>query len=160
MERNLPTKPLTWILAILHLIWIIGFMWVGVFFIPQKYRWIWIALMVLDFVHWKFSSGECMLSYYEKKAENPDYKLGDDPELTYAWVILGKITGLTMLQLRQLHAFITQVVFIYAIADQTLGYNPYNLKYGVRTIIFIILLILTQKYVTFDSFNNIANDLK
>jgi len=157
---ELPKKPLTWVLSILHLIWIIGFMWVGVFFIPQKYRWIWLALMVADFVHWKFAEGECMLSYYEKKAENPDYKLGQDPELTYAWVILGKITGLTMLELRKIHGLVTQLVFIYVVADQTLVYNPMNIDYRIRTVVFLVLLTLTQKYVSFDSFNNIANDLK
>lgn len=161
-ERNdeLPKKPLTWVLAITHLLWIVGFMWVAVFFIPQKYRWIWVILMVADFVHWKFAEGECMLSYYEKKAENPDYKLGQDPELTYAWVILGKITGLSMLELRKIHASITQAVFIYVLADQTLVYNLFNKNYKIRTVIFLVLVLLTQKYVSFDSFDNIAKDLK
>jgi membrane protein YdbS with pleckstrin-like domain len=54
---ELPKKPLTWVLSILHLICIIGFMWVGVFFIPQKYRWIWVVIMVAVFVHWKFAEG-------------------------------------------------------------------------------------------------------
>jgi hypothetical protein len=98
-----------------------------------------------------------MLSYYEKKAENPDYKLGQKPEFTYAWVILEKITGLTTLEILKIHALVTQLVFTYVVADQTLVYNPMHIDYRIRTVVFLVLLTLMQKYFSFES---IANDLK
>lgn len=156
----LPTSWLTWFLAIIHILWIVGLMWIAVFFIPQKYRWIWITVMLAEFVHWHFSKGECMLSYWEKKAEDPNYNLGDNPELTYAWVILKKWTGVNIIDLRQLHAQITQIVFIWAIADQILVYNPLNLDYPYRIMIFLYALFFTIQYISFDSFNQISNDLE
>ena len=156
----LPKKPLTWIIALIHLTWIIGFMWLGPFFIPQKYRMVWVIIMLANFMHWSYTKGECILSYYEKYAEDDSYQLGDNPELTYAWVILGKVTGLTILQLRKIHGYLTNAVFTFVLADQILIYNPFDLEYYVRTTIFILTVILTQKHVSFDSFNNLAKDLK
>lgn len=160
MDNELPKKPLTWILAIIHILWIVGVMWFGVFLLPSKLRIIWIAVMLLEYMHWRLIKGECMLSYWEKKSEDPSYKLGDNPELTYAWVILGKLTGLTMKELRMIHAQITQLVFIFAIADQLLVQNYFHIEYYIRTIVFLITLLLTLQYVSFDSFNLLANDLK
>lgn len=154
----LPKKPLTWFLAIMHIIWIIGFMWILVFLIPQRYRWIWIIIMLIEYVHWHFAKGECYLSYLEKKSEDPSYKLGDNPELTYAWVILGHLTGYTMKQLRMIHADITQLVFIFAIADQLLVSDQFIKDYTIRTIVFMFALIFTLKHVSFDSFDLIANE--
>jgi hypothetical protein len=156
----LPKNPITWILAVIHILWILGFMWIGVLFTPQKYRWIWILLMVAEFVHWHFSKGECMLSYYEKRYEDPRYKLGDNPELTYAWVILGHITNMSMKELRMLHAQITQIMFIFAVADQVLVYNIFNVEYTIRMILFLYFLYFVITFVSFDSFQLLANDLK
>lgn len=160
MDVPLPKKPLTWALAIIHITWIIGFMWFGPFFIPQKYRVLWVVIMIANLAHWSFASGECIISYYEKSAEDESYKLGDNPELTYAWVILGRLTGMTMLQLRKMHALITNAVFTFVLADQILVYNPLNIEYSTRIAVFVLSSLLTQRYVSFDSFNNIANDLK
>lgn len=156
----LPKNPITWILAILHIVWIVGIMWFAVLLIPQKYRSIWILVMIFEFIHWKFFKGECLVSYYEKKFEDPNYKMGDNPELTYAWVILGHVTNLSMRQLRMLHAQITQIMFIFALADQVLVYNIFNVEYTIRMIIFIYLLYFVIKFVSFDSFEVLANDLK
>ena len=156
----LPKSLMTWVLSITHIMWIVGLMWVSVFFIPQKYRWVWIVVMMVEFVHWHFSKGECMLSYWEKVSENPDYKLGDNAELTYAWVILKHFTGLNIMQLRSMHAQITQIVFIFALADQILVYNLFNLDYSYRIVLFLYALFFTVNYISFDSFNLISNDLK
>ena len=156
----LPKSLMTWILAIIHILWIVGVMWIGVFLIPSKYRWIWILVMLMEFVHWHFSKGECMLSYWEKKSEDPSYELGTNPELTYAWVILKHITGLNIMQLRRMHAMITQIVFIFALADQILVRNYFNLEYAYRVVIFLYALFFSVTYISFDSFNQISHDLK
>jgi hypothetical protein len=116
--------------------------------------------MIANLAHWSFASGECILSYFEKKAEDSSYKLGDNPELTYAWVILGRVTGMTMLQLRKMHAAITNAVFTFVLADQILVYDPFNIDYSTRVGIFVLMAVLTQRCISFDSFNNISNDLK
>lgn len=160
MDVPLPKKPLTWAISLVHITWIVGVMWLGPFIVPQKYRVLWLGIMIANLAHWSYASGECILSYLEKKAENNSYKLGDNPELTYAWVILGRITGMTMLQLRKMHAAITNAVFTFVLADQILVYNPLNIDYSTRVGIFVLTTVLTQKCISFDSFNNIANDLK
>ena len=164
---DLPSKPLTWVLASVHIAYIVGWMWLGPFWLPQKLRGFWIATMVAQIVHWHVSpGGECVLSLAEKRSEDPDYRAGDDPKLTYAWVILGRATGLSISRLRRLHALITQVAFVYALADQTLvadrvfGFwdvskNDTN-DTRTRTALFVAALIPTLKFVTFDSFDSVA----
>ena len=147
---------MTWLLALLHIVWIVGVMWVGVFLLPQRLRYLWVILMLVQMYHWTFSSGECVLSYLEKKAEDPSYKLGENPELTYAWVILGRLTGASMLTLRKVHAVVTQAVFIFALADIILVHNQLRLGDAARTVAFIACLVPTLELVSFDSFDRIA----
>ena len=154
----MPKHTQTYILAWIHIIWIIVFMWIGVFFIPSKYRWIWLLIMCFEIIHWKFSKGECLLSYYEKRSEDPDYELGNNPELTYAWVILKNITGLSIKELRKIHAELTKIVFIYVLADQILLHNFFNIHDDYRVMIFMFALVLTFQYVSFDSFELLSNN--
>ena len=155
-------KYTTFLIAVVHLTYIICFMWLGPLLLfrgscQNKYTLlIWCLFMIGQVVHWKGIKGECVLSYWEKKMEDPKYKLGSDPELTYAWVILEKLTGFDIKQIRKFHGKITQIIFIYAVSSLSLGCNIMKLSKPLNTLMFLILTYFVTTYISFDSFDMIG----
>ena len=46
------------------------------------------AICIVQFTHWVFLKGECLLSYLEKRSENPWYVMGSDIKKSYVWNIM------------------------------------------------------------------------
>ena len=150
MDNIYPQTLLIWIITLIHIV-IILFIWFGIFLIPQKYKYIYILINILIVLHWKLLKGECILSYLEKKLENPNYKLGYDKKKSYSWTIIQYLinitpTDKTLNNLRNLHTTIRLSMLIYAFADQILIYNLLNISNNYRIIIFITSVILSLTY--------------
>lgn len=49
------------------------------YIIPTAYDVYFVAFAFITVLSWIVFKNECILSYYEKKMENPDYEMGSDP---------------------------------------------------------------------------------
>lgn len=158
-------KPYTRFLAFIHLMYILGVMWFGpyILFFHLKNKpctlltWmiIWLVTIFIQLAHWYIpeSKNECFLSYLEKKSENPDYVKGSDPEKTYSWELLQDIWPCTIKikTLRQIHMVVAKLAFLSAIFFITAYNKCVPNHHTVKQSMFVILSMLTMKYMCFDS---------
>ena len=69
-------KLTTFAIALIHLAYIVGFMWLGPFFTLRNscgnkyYLLFWALFLIAQILHWEGFKGECILSYWEKKCED------------------------------------------------------------------------------------------
>jgi len=72
-------KLLLNIIMFIHLLVEIFFsFYLIIFYNTKKYDITYSILLFIIFLHWKLFKGECLLSYFEKKLLNNNYKMGDD----------------------------------------------------------------------------------
>ena len=141
-----PKNSLVWLFSFIHLsIYIILFM--GMFIIPQNNRYIYIYISLFLGVHWIFLKGECLISYIEKKIENPTYKMGDDIQLSYAPCILHIMLGRSISRrslddMRKELLKLLLLFYLFILADQLLVYNLFKISYNFNIILFIICTYL------------------
>lgn len=57
---------------------------------PKRFWWLLPLYFVFILFHWRLFRNECILTYFEKKVINPDYRLGDDVRNAYYWAITGR----------------------------------------------------------------------
>ena len=157
----------TCLVALIHLLYIVGFMWLAPYFIYMmsynnpcrltSYMLFWIFVIIVQILHWGTSimNNECILSYWEKKLEDPNYVKGSEPNKTYAWIILQNLFGnvFSVQQIRAFHMVATKVAFFFAIATLTLMNDCVKLVQNtpVKLIAYAVLTGLVSKYLCFDS---------
>lgn len=66
------------VIGIVHLIFSILIGVYGVIFPKNVFDFWYILWHFIVNIHWTFLNGECFLTYYFKKMQNPNYKAGDD----------------------------------------------------------------------------------
>lgn len=156
---------ITFIIAMIHLLYIIGLMWLGPFLLyfnlkacPLVYWTLaWCVCILIQILHWSMSSmnNECILSYWEKKAEDPNYVKGSEPDKTYAWILLRKMLGnhVTIPQIRAFHMVMSKVAFLFAVYLLTLNNQcfPKNPSETLRLTAYAGLTGMTLKFLCFDS---------
>lgn len=153
-------------IALVHLIYIIGVMWLGPYIIymkgggncKQMYVMVaWMIVIVFQVAHWAIPQmeNECILSYWEKKLEDPQYVKGSLPSKTYAWVLLRDLLGqsVTIEQIRSVHKIASKVAFLFAISNLTLQNDCiFKSKHpNTRLFAYILGTIFAVKSVSFDS---------
>ena len=160
-------KISTFLVALVHLLYIIGFMWLAPYLIYLNmckkpciltyYMVFWIFVVVVQILHWgtAIMNNECILSYLEKKLEDPNYTRGSEPSKTYSWIILQNITGniLSIQQIRAFHMIATKVAFFFAIMSLTVMNNcmKFMKDVKIKLITYAILTGFALQYVCFDS---------
>ena len=69
--------PILWFIRWFHFYFLFFVCFYPLLF-PKKYDLFYLFIILLLLIHWATFRGECILSYFEKKILNPEYKLGDD----------------------------------------------------------------------------------
>ena len=154
-------KILTFFIACVHLIYIIGVMWLGpliIFYnsktnnVCEHKKWYmgYLVIVLLQIMHWflNISKNECVLSYLEKKSEDKNYVKGQDPEKTYAWIILNNVTGIPINTIREYHGILSKVSFLTALFVISFQCD----KTKSRMLMTYIFMFFALKYVQLDSF--------
>jgi hypothetical protein len=158
-------KPLTLLISLIHLCYIVGIMWLGPFLLylsTSKCRLVywtlaWVVCILVQLLHWGTSvmRNECILSYWEKKAEDPSYVKGSEPDKTYAWILLRNILGnrVTIEQIRAFHLVMSKVAFLFAVCLLTLHNQcfPKRSSETAKLIAYAGLSGLVLRYLCFDS---------
>jgi hypothetical protein len=140
-------KTFTFFIAIIHLVYIIGVMWLGPLFIylftrgftpcsKTKIMGAYMAVIIAQILHWRTKSmnNECILSLWEKRSQDSNYVTGSEPEKTFAWILILKIfPSMKIEDLRCFHIAISKLSFLFAILFMlTAGTNCFwkNTKSG------------------------------
>lgn len=158
-------RILTFAIALIHLVYIVSIMWLGPFLLYKGvanqpcrltyYTIAWSIMIFLQIAHWAIPSmkNECIVSYWEKKAEDPTYIKGTRPTETYAWVILQNMLGnsVTISQIREFHMVMTKVACLFAVVLLTLKNKCFIKNNNHRVIAYAIMTAFTSKYVCLDS---------
>lgn len=160
-------KISTFLVAFIHLVYIIGFMWLAPYFIYlnvykkpcvlTSYMVFWIFVIVVQILHWgtAIMNNECILSYWEKKLEDPNYVKGSEPNKTYAWILLQNVTGniASIQQIRAFHMIATKVAFFFAVVSLTVMNDcmKFMKDVQVKLIAYAVLTGLVLHYLCFDS---------
>jgi hypothetical protein len=116
---------------------------------------VWFLVIGVQFLHWFVpqSKNECILSYWEKKSEDPTYVKGSQPEKTFAWILLQTMLPgeIEIITLRRIHFVVTKCTFVLALFMITV-YNQCVPNYNtLKWSLFGVLGYLAVEYVCFDS---------
>lgn len=159
-------KGSTFLIALIHLFYIIGIMWIGPFLLYLNVRdkctlvyWTlaWCVCIMVQLFHWGTSvmNNECILSYWEKKAEDPNYVKGAEPEKTYAWILLHNALGNTVSvkQIRTFHMVISKVAFLFAVFLLTMNNKclPKETNELLKVTTYAALTGAVLRFLCFDS---------
>jgi len=156
-------KPLTLCIALVHILYIIGVMWLGpvliyMFYNPcnqMKLIGSYMVVIMIQFMHWRAKSmnHECILSLWEKRSEEPTYVAGSEPEKTYAWILMQKaLPCTTIMGLREFHMYISKLSLLLAIYMITAGNTCLKTNHtGLLYIIWIISSYYANRFICFDS---------
>lgn len=166
-NTHIQMKISTFLVAFIHLVYIIGFMWLAPYFIYlnvykkpcvlTSYMVFWIFVIVVQILHWgtAIMNNECILSYWEKKLEDPNYVKGSEPNKTYAWILLQNVTGniASIQQIRAFHMIATKVAFFFAVVSLTVMNDcmKFMKDVQVKLIAYAVLTGLVLQYLCFDS---------
>jgi len=96
-----------WVLTV----YVLGYALVVYVYGPSKWDAIYIAYIILLHVHWLFNKNECIISLYEKKEVDPDYKVGQCPYIHPYTLKLNEYIGTTVATLLAAF-FLVPVVFV------------------------------------------------
>ena len=158
-------KIFTLIIALIHLFYIIGLMWLGPFLlyltVTNKCSLVyltiaWCVCIIVQILHWGTSvmSNECILSYLEKLSEDPKYVKGSDPDKTYAWILLSRFTGgVEIRKIRAFHLVMSKVAFLFAVALLTLNNRclPKTVSETTKVVAYAVLTGLVSRFICLDS---------
>jgi L-asparagine transporter-like permease len=64
--------------------------------LSSKYDFLYFFMLLILALGWNIFKGECLISYYEKKFQNPEYKLGTNNKVPFKNLLGEKITNLIM----------------------------------------------------------------
>lgn len=71
---------LLWLIQIIHILnELFISLYIFIFFDTKKYDIYFCNYLLILLIHWLLLKNECILSYFEKKLKNKNYKLGDKP---------------------------------------------------------------------------------
>jgi len=158
-------KFLTFIIALIHLFYIIGIMWLGPFLLYLTvvnkcslvyWTLAWCVCILVQLLHWGTSvmRNECILSYWEKLSEDPNYVKGSEPDKTYSWILLSRfIGGVEIPRIREFHMVMSKVAFLFAVALLTLNNRcfPKTVNETTKVVAYAALTGLVSKFLCFDS---------
>ena len=144
-------KPLTFVIALFHTVYVVGFMWLGPYFIHRRHQTtnkffiLWLLLSLAMMAHWHLPcmKQECVLSLLEKKTEDPEYVTGSEPNKSYIWNLLNQATGVSIPRLFSFHLLVSKIAFLFAVTSVTLQNK--GLKH--KEILYVVLTALTLQYV-------------
>ena len=124
-------KLSTYVLALFHAVYVVGFMWLGPWLIlmyRKNRAWMlwWLLCSLVMIGHWylPMMKQECVLAYLEKRREDPSYVLGSEPYKSYVWVLFHEWTGLPVRDIFAFHRLVSKVMFLLAVSVVTLLNNP------------------------------------
>lgn len=155
-------KPLTYVITIIHLIYVICVMWFGPllihFNVPgcKKHALyiLYLFAIGIQVIHWGFSSmqGECILSILEKRSEDPEYVVGSDPKKTFIWEFLNTFVPCVSVHAwRQFHMVVSKTSCYFALFLLTIGNDCWSAVTCVKTMLWVICSIFVTCFVSFDS---------
>lgn len=156
-------KFLTCVIALIHLFYIIGIMWLGPFLlyltVSNKCSLVywtlaWCVCILAQILHWGAMQNECILSYWEKLAEDPKYEKGSEPDKTYSWILLSRCSGgVEIHKIRAFHMVMSKVAFLFAVALLTVNNRclPKTVNETTKVMGYAALTGLVSRFLCFDS---------
>ncbi len=144
-------KPLTFVIALLHTVYVVSFMWLGPYILVAKNKsntrlvFLWLLLSLAMMAHWHLPcmKQECVVSLLEKKTEDPGYVTGSEPNKSYLWTLLNQATGVSIPCLFSFHLLVSKIAFLFAVTSVTLQ----NKRLKHKEILYVVLTALTLQYI-------------
>ena len=149
-------KLSTYVLALFHAVYVVGFMWFGPWLIlmsrsvhrNRTWMMVWLLCSLLMIGHWylPMMKQECVLAYLEKKQEDPSYVMGSEPYKSYVWILFHEWTGLPVRDIFAFHLLVSKVMFLLAISVVTLRPQQHQNLWGVLSYVVLTTLALEHVY--------------